>query len=124
MQDFIGEAECDLASIMGRHGQTHTLTLTSRGAQGSRGSLIVTGEELAHQNATVRFKLSAEDVPKVSMFSAPYPFLVVERLKEAFGGVETSPCYKTEVRREREGGSGSRDLVSAQGRTSCLKELQ
>lgn len=82
---------------MGRHGQTHTLTLTRQGFQGPRGSLIVTGEELAHQNATVRFKLAAKDIPKVSMFSAPYPFMVVERLKEAYGGVETSPCYKTEV---------------------------
>jgi len=88
---------------MGRHGSTHTLPLFTQGVSVPRGTLTITGEELPNQNATVRFKISASDLPKVSSFSSVDPFILLERVQEDFGGVKVSPCFKSEVREEEEG---------------------
>lgn len=125
-QDVIGQAECDLASIMGAYGQRKTLTLTHgyvRTAQrrdfhrrpvidrsnahtrppqpqpnraaANRGTVLVRGEELPHQNATVRFKLAASELPAKK--GPSNVFLVLERVQEAPGGVLSTPVYRTEV---------------------------
>jgi hypothetical protein len=94
-----------------------------RDMPGERGSITITGEEAPHQNASIRFRMAAVDLPRGvrpplhdrlacprgggetdlrvrcwQTFASCDPFILIQRVTEDFGGVKVTPCYKTEVR--------------------------
>ena len=91
-QDYQGSMSCSLAEICGSAGRTLTRPLVHPRSP-RMGTITVTAEEQAHQNASVRLKFKGEG------FASSKPFMKLCRTKEMMGGaLEKTPVFKTEVR--------------------------
>jgi hypothetical protein len=91
-QDFLGEATCCLADIVGGRGGQKTIQLTSD-QKGSCGSITIIAEELAGQNDLVQLVLCASKLPRMDTFGKSDPFLKIYKEK---ANTRTA-CFKTEV---------------------------
>lgn len=75
--DHIGTADFTLGKLMGSRGQAIRLTLTKAGAD--RGTLVVHGEEVAQENATVDLDLEVLGLPAKRFGSRRNPRVLIRR---------------------------------------------
>ncbi|KAF9190958.1 Copine-8 [Haplosporangium sp. Z 767] len=97
-QDFLGEVETELGSIIGARGGVKSLTLQhpKRHKSGlSRGEITIRAEEMSYSKRMLNFTIKANDLTKKGMFkTAPSAFIVIQRANE---NGSFSPVYKSEV---------------------------
>ena len=94
-QDFIGEVECKLASIVGSIHSTKTLPITNTAKpKRAKGTMTIVAEELAHQNDLVALGFSAKGLDKKDTFGKSDPFFRLLRASENGARI---PVYKSEV---------------------------
>jgi len=93
-QDYQGFVSCTLAEVCGSAGRTLTRPIVHPRSL-KAGTLTVSAEEQANQNASVRFTLKGVD-----FLSSAKPFVKLCRTKEAIlGALDKTPVFKTEVSR-------------------------
>jgi hypothetical protein len=81
--DFLGQCSFKLADLVVAPGQQLTLALTAPSGKRAKGTLTVSGEEVAYVHDYVKLSFAATGLPKKDgLFGKSDPFYIIERVRE------------------------------------------
>jgi len=92
-QDFIGEAETTLASILSSPNGRFSVNLSNPKLTRVPGQITVIGEEVKENNSEIFFSLSGVNLDKKDLFGKSDPYIIINQRVDQ----RLVPVYKTEI---------------------------